>query len=566
MATLFGSASTPAHDGSDAASPIAVAPPGSMVAGQLVYVGITTKNDDSGVTISNAGGQTWIDEGVFSTSTNRSIHVFWCIFDGTWDANPAWAVAGVSNALSALMRVWTPTSGYAFDPANLDAEIVQTNGSAPSTPFDFTVTGVNRTEARTIAAGFAMSVDDNELQVQTAGWGYLSVDNIAGTDMATVAFDQAFTSAGSTGDIVIRQTANGGNTWMAVVMAFKETAAGSVFNHLVQAGLTLTAAVRRRTKARMAVAATFTPIVRRYSRVRRAVTATLAPAVRRRSEVLQSIGITLTAAVRRRSHVLRAVGVTLAPAATGIRLFTKAVSVGLTLAPALQRRVLHRSSIVVTFTAAVSRRVAHRISIALTLTPALRRHVARVVSVALSLGAAVRRTVAHRTSTALSLGVAIRRAVAHRAAVALNLALQIPRRIGHRSAVGVSLVADASGQLLVGLIQKVVSVGLTLQPTTRRAVHVVRRVTLTLSTSVTRAVAVTLQTALALVALATKRLRYTASVVMSLVSNTSWVTSIASTLRNVVGTIVRRVRVVGSLTRRAGSTVSAASRPTGTTA
>jgi hypothetical protein len=151
--TFFGIAANPADLGSTtSASAVAVTPPASMQAGDLVYmVGlhfseIATDN----IAISAAGGQSWTDvapvtvheTGIYPTRSKG----FWCKFNGTWATDPSINMPTDTAGGSVVMLVFRPTDGgntWAID----NAESVINAGST----ITHTITGVTPTNSSTVA-------------------------------------------------------------------------------------------------------------------------------------------------------------------------------------------------------------------------------------------------------------------------------------------------------------------------------------------------------------------------------------------------------------------------------
>lgn len=222
--SYFGAASNPASSpGTGATSPVAVTPPASMAAGDLVILWGFTKTITAW-TVSQAGGQTWntIDANQIA-STNRGLGIFWCIFNGTWSADPSLDTS-VSQNITANMIVLRPSAG---ETVALSVDGGGQNGSAPTTPFDVTMTGITTLEADEAVLAIVASADDNIWAVQTGGWtNRLAVQNTSGTDAGTDTATMFKATAGATGDVVFRQTTNGGDVWIGRVFSFKTTAAG----------------------------------------------------------------------------------------------------------------------------------------------------------------------------------------------------------------------------------------------------------------------------------------------------------------------------------------------------
>src|ERR1051326_1912924 len=73
--TLFGQASTPADNSTNAGSGVTITPPTSMTSGMLVFVAIQVKQTGLGrseITITNKGGQVWHELNDDSCGTTRS--------------------------------------------------------------------------------------------------------------------------------------------------------------------------------------------------------------------------------------------------------------------------------------------------------------------------------------------------------------------------------------------------------------------------------------------------------------------------------------------------------------
>lgn len=225
--TYFGSAATPADNGTlSNASVATVTPPGSMVAGDLVVVLGQYRGDDGFPEVIVTGGQTWTTiTGAFTTDCQVSL--FYCIFNGTWSANPAFQQAvGGPAALSAIMHVFRPTSGFTF--AGRDTGLSHNASyTAPSTPFDVTVPADTSTEARIVALAFFTSEDDNTWALQSGTWtnaGTAQYRNTSGTDQSNSTAYKFFTSIGTIDAVTNRQATLGGDHGLLMNFGFYETA------------------------------------------------------------------------------------------------------------------------------------------------------------------------------------------------------------------------------------------------------------------------------------------------------------------------------------------------------
>jgi hypothetical protein len=225
MAAYFGSATNPADtSGLVGTTPVALTPPGSMVAGDLVVVLVHYRATGATLAVSNDGGQAWTAATARSGNTQTS-RLFWCIFDGTWDANPSFSNDGIA-VVSAVMHVFRPTSGYAWD-ATPDTAEASTTNAAPGGSFDCTITGFTPTAARTVSLFFWSSNDDNTWALQTGtvtNAGLAQYRNDSSNDQANSTAYLIQTSAVATGNITNRQATLGGDAYHTHSIAFSETA------------------------------------------------------------------------------------------------------------------------------------------------------------------------------------------------------------------------------------------------------------------------------------------------------------------------------------------------------
>lgn len=223
--TYFGTAANPADSGALAGPNVTITPPGSMVAGDLVVVFVQYRGG-SVLINKTTGGQTWSSpESNFSG--NVELAMFFCIFNGTWSADPVFGdqVLG-SQAISGIMHVFRSTSGYSFVGRDTD---VTTNSSysAPSSPFDVTIPADTSTEARIVAVGFFSSDDDNTWALQSGTWtnaGSAQYRNTQGQDQSNSSAYKFFTSPGTIDAVTNRQATLGGDPGIIMEFGFYETA------------------------------------------------------------------------------------------------------------------------------------------------------------------------------------------------------------------------------------------------------------------------------------------------------------------------------------------------------
>jgi hypothetical protein len=180
--TYFGSASNPADNGTLATTTITVTPPASMLAGDLVVVHAKAIGAAT-LSVTTTGGQTWFAEGVTSMDGGTAT-LFWCVFNGTWGANPVVSF-GVTTCNSAIMHVFRPPStSYTWERAQ--GGLVEATYTSTTTP---TRAGLTTAAPDTVVlAGWRTSGVTAQTfgSLTGAGWvvtGTAQYRNLASTDM-----------------------------------------------------------------------------------------------------------------------------------------------------------------------------------------------------------------------------------------------------------------------------------------------------------------------------------------------------------------------------------------------
>jgi hypothetical protein len=238
MASYFGSASNPADTGSlTATTPASVTPPLWMVAGQLVVVYVQYRAGAAAPAVDVTGGQTWTTGG-FRSGNSQTSNLFWCVYNGSWTADPSFSNAGAAP-VTVVMHVFHPTTGYAW---STTPDVAQASASvaAPSTPFDCTITGFTTVSERTVSLFFWSSVDDNTWALQTGGFtnaGLAQYRNDSAQDLSNSAAYLIQTSVGATGNVTNRQATNGGDNYHTHSIAFAESFVGGVNPRLMLLGV-----------------------------------------------------------------------------------------------------------------------------------------------------------------------------------------------------------------------------------------------------------------------------------------------------------------------------------------
>lgn len=211
--TYFGSAAyADCGDGycnfTDATTPMEITPPAGMAAGDLVVVIACMRgNATPTFAVSEAGGQTWTAE-TLGYSAVVGIRLFWCTFDGTWDASPSFSIDTAKGfGWAPYMHVFRPGSTphtWAIDTAQ-SAE----SFSGLVDPYDVTVSGITTTNSNSLALFIFMASDDDVWSLQTGGISTAGLDNyinIGGADFAHATYYKVMSTAGATGDVTSRQT------------------------------------------------------------------------------------------------------------------------------------------------------------------------------------------------------------------------------------------------------------------------------------------------------------------------------------------------------------------------
>jgi hypothetical protein len=229
--TLFGQASTPADNSTNAGSGVTITPPTSMTSGMLVFVAIQVKQTGLGrseITITNKGGQVWHELNDDSCgTTNVSCRMYAARFNGTWSANPAWD-GTVATAVTAAMWVFqeSDTSKH-FD---IDVMPVFNTFAAPSTPFTVTITGVTTATDGAVVLAVWMTADVNTWNTLTSGWSYATsanqVRNTSSAQSMTAAY-KVIATAGASGNVSQNEATNGGDAGISFIIAFNTIPAPS---------------------------------------------------------------------------------------------------------------------------------------------------------------------------------------------------------------------------------------------------------------------------------------------------------------------------------------------------
>lgn len=204
--SFFGQTWIPSVDNAStplgSATPHTIVPPSSMISGQLVILAVGVR-DNTAPAIVNAGGQTWNSETMNTNGTTNAIRMFWCIFNGTWSANPTFSTASSTQGVVAWMGVYNNiNTGDAFDVNPTAIDFTATTSK--------TLTSFNTGVAKTWAHFIWCEQDDNVL-TPTSWTGpdgqngplHNHVGNMGGTDLGLFVLMKNMPTAGATQDEVV---------------------------------------------------------------------------------------------------------------------------------------------------------------------------------------------------------------------------------------------------------------------------------------------------------------------------------------------------------------------------
>lgn len=221
--TYFGSASNPADNGSVASTPVAVTPPASMQAGDLVILVANTRTASSTLAMSNAGGQTWNALTNENNAANNGCRMFWARFNGTWSSDPSVSFPGSVIANTVVMHVFRPS-----DPDNtwaVDVAMNSLQGVAAASGVRVNIEGITTVAASTVSVAVWATPDDNTWGNLIGAWDVLGAAqyrNVAGSDISSTFAYKVRTSAGPTGDVSKDQLTVTGDNSITQIVAFKE--------------------------------------------------------------------------------------------------------------------------------------------------------------------------------------------------------------------------------------------------------------------------------------------------------------------------------------------------------
>lgn len=233
--TFFGVSTVPDDTPGTLTEPqtaLALTPPSSMQAGDLVVVMMYNENGSAGdgMQINGTGGQTWTSDttnGSYSYSGSAAGHrIYWCRFNGTWSTNPTFDFPAKAGTRGCGMQMLVFRPDNSGDLWGLDTAPTWTGFSAPSTPFTVTVTaGYTPSNPDTVTIARWCSDDDNSWgTLSGSGWSKTGLGaqyrNQGGSDLSTTFAYNLQGTPTSLADVSQDQTALGGDAGSTVILTF----------------------------------------------------------------------------------------------------------------------------------------------------------------------------------------------------------------------------------------------------------------------------------------------------------------------------------------------------------
>lgn len=230
----YGSRATPEDAASEINEPVtsAVTPPTGMLAGDLVLLWgqLQVASANASITQSELGGQSWTEVSLTAQGNDQSVNLYFCTFDGTWDANPSIAFAAQSGTQPATagMHVFRPPN--TTDTWELDQAGAFSTFAAPSSPFTVTRAGQTTVNDNTVTLACWFSGDDNSwTSLSGTGWAVTGTEqyrNTAGSDQsASFAHYISASASTATGDVSKNQTTVTGDAGITIVATFNVVSA-----------------------------------------------------------------------------------------------------------------------------------------------------------------------------------------------------------------------------------------------------------------------------------------------------------------------------------------------------
>lgn len=195
--------------------------PNGLLEGDLVVVYCYYRGATQTWSVSATGGQSWVPCATHRSSS-QMVQAFYCRFNGSWPAAPAFTVgSGTETAIAVLHAFRSPrgiVSRWALD---------QSPRLGSGAGSGFTITGVTPNSRYTLAIACVASQDDNEYTLTTPGrWKVLDrkqYRSTGGTDGAIAFAQLPQVNAEDTGNLTLTQATLGADAGITMVLVFKDT-------------------------------------------------------------------------------------------------------------------------------------------------------------------------------------------------------------------------------------------------------------------------------------------------------------------------------------------------------
>jgi hypothetical protein len=138
---------------------------------------VTYRMTDGTLVVSEAGGQSWTQSGTQLNDGNLRTAMFWCIFDGTWDATPVFSISGASdtdNAILLSVLAWSPDTFSSGDPMDVDMG----DGGSHSAATTYQIPTWNTATDNAMAFNVWITEDNNTISSIQAGWSGVDSGNV----------------------------------------------------------------------------------------------------------------------------------------------------------------------------------------------------------------------------------------------------------------------------------------------------------------------------------------------------------------------------------------------------
>lgn len=211
--SVVASASNPPDDGSSPGPTTIITPPADIVTGDLLIIAAAYAGN-ANINIGATGGQSWTAFNQAANKNSLRSKIFYTVFNGTWTEDPSVTVGSGPLALTAVMHAFRNV-----DPYNpIDTWESSDVFNSPGNPRDVIINNINTSSDNAMVLAFWFTSDNNSWALQSLDWSNIGLSqyrNLQGNDSSISSAYKTITTSGASGDVINRQTANGGDagTW-----------------------------------------------------------------------------------------------------------------------------------------------------------------------------------------------------------------------------------------------------------------------------------------------------------------------------------------------------------------